>query len=290
MPKPHVGRYLSLCLLAVTLAGSATRAQQKYRLRDQGAAGDVSIEDHEYRFNVRFQATAPGGEARDFGAVFGERQRFREQVLVADANGAAAVRRTYALARETEPDASGSSKETVSSLEGKTITLRKHGDQVTVTVAKGKLDRKDEEALKDEEGGPSAPPFFPDRDVAPGDEWSPDFSRFVAAIGKGLQKATARARFQEVLDYSGHPCARIALDLGLTGQPEGFPAPITLQLSGHVYQALDLQRTLSYDLTGPVTAAVKGENGPAVTVSGQFMAKGTGHWSKVAGKPVVEKR
>src|SRR5205085_4577179 len=137
-----------------------------------------------------------------------------------------------------------------------------------VICDKGKLAAADEKSLKNEVlGQPAAPPFFPDHEVAPGDEWEINSEKLATAFGKGVQKATAKARFEEVVESAGHPCAHVHLDLDVAAQPEGFPSLLTFQLSGDVYYAIDLQRTLTAALTGPLQGTFKpGEDQPGIPI------------------------
>jgi hypothetical protein len=279
--------------VVVALLGSAAGAQQKYRLKEATERGDVSLLDKQVKVTVQFQVPVPGQEARDAIMSFGEREQYRQSILAIDPTGKPShLRRVYAVARRSEVDPAGKKTEKVSSLQGKTVAIRIVGAKVVVTCAKGKLAAADVKSLQEEIlSDPAAPPFFPDQEVGPGDEWEIDAEQLVTAFGKGIKEATAKARFEEVVNFSGHPCARLRLDLKVVAQPEGLPSPLTFQLVGDVYHATDLHRTLVATLSGPLEGSFKpGPDQPDISISGDAMFRWGERWQKVAGKPVVEKR
>jgi hypothetical protein len=72
-----------------------------------------------------------------------------------------------------------------------------------------------------------------------------------------------------------------------SGKVEDVPVPMTMLLSGNLYHALPISRTLSMDLSGKVS--LKGEtqqDGARLTLAGEgpMTMKLTTRWLKVAGK------
>jgi hypothetical protein len=161
------------------------------------------------------------------------------------------------------------------------------GSKVTITPARGKVAPEDEKGIV-EEFQQSGSPFFPEREVAPGEEWSVD-PKIVAQALKGINKGEVKGKFEEVVPYGGRQCARIGIEMSLEGQPGGVPVPMTMKGSGKGYYALDVMRPLDLELSGPIT--MKGDteqNGVRLQFDGQGMLqkKETHKWVKVAGKAV----
>jgi hypothetical protein len=134
--------------------------------------------------------------------------------------------------------------------------------------------------------------FFPDRAVAPGEEWPID-PQLMRAVFPEVEKAEARYRFQQVMPFGGHPCARIHTTTELQGPVPGADVPATMQLSGDLYRAIDLKRTVADEESGPMTfSGTKAMNGVTARFSGQgaMRVKETHHWLTVDGYPVEPAR
>src|SRR5207249_2685998 len=165
-------------------------------------------------------------------------------------------------------------------LAGKTVTIRRGDGKVEVTTEKGELAPEDEESLKREFGHPSGSSVFPDRDVSPGDEWTFDAAKVLGPLIPGVQTPPFTVRFVGVEQFDGQKCARLHLSVEMTGQPEGLPIALTMKVSGEEYYAIELQRTVSVSLSGPIEGAAK-QGGGEVTISGSMTFKETDHWLKV---------
>ncbi len=287
MSHRSAGRWLAIFLALAALAGPAARGEQKIRLRDVDAAGDRCVIDGSVDLNLMLTIAAPGQDAAKLPLNSRQREKYSEETLAVGPQGTGAVRRVYTIARAVTLNPSLQEKRSVSPLQGKTITIRRRNGKVSVTVSPGQLDQRDRAVLakaldhSDQE-------FFPDRDVAVGEEWPVD-ARLVSQIFPEVQKAEVKYQLQEVVPFAGHRCARVHVTMEVTGQPSGMPVPMTIKLSGDLYHALDLKRTLSTELSGPVT--VQGElpqNGIRVNMSGEgtMKIKEVRHWVKVRGQAV----
>jgi hypothetical protein len=231
----------------------------------------------------------PGGGQGDQQVPFSVRHResYREKVLAVDQKGPSAFRRTYTAARTVTTDPYLNETTKVSSLQGKTITVRRVGDQVTVTAEPGKLSSADEKAMTRELSHSEAE-FFPDHDVAPGEEWLID-PHLMITLFPGMEKASARYRFQQVASHAGHPSAQLHVTMEAEGQDPDSGVPMTIKLAGDVYRALDLKRTVEEEDTGPITMeGHKEQNGMRIHYSGTgtMHVKETHRWLQVNGKPV----
>jgi hypothetical protein len=292
MLKHPARRWLIPGLAAGLMAGSAALGQQKYRLRAVSTPGDLCTVDTSMDMSLMMTVNVPGSDQGDQQLPFTERERqsYREKVLAVDQKGRSTIRRTYTIARSVTTDPYLNETTKVSSLQGKTVTIRRVGDQVTVSAEVGKLAPGDEKSLVGELSHPELE-FFPDHEVAPGEEWPID-PQVMITLFPGMEKASALYRFQQVVPYAGHTCARIHVSAEVQGQAPGTTVPMTMKLSGDMYRALDLKRTVEEDDTGPVT--VEGhmdQNGVRIHLSGQGMmrVKETHRWLQVNGKTVTAK-
>jgi hypothetical protein len=213
---------------------------------------------------------------------------YQEKVIAADARGPSAIQRTYTVARGVFTDATGQEHRRASSLQGKTVVIRRQGDEVKVTTALGKLAPEDRKSLLDAVDHTDMD-FLPDHEVSPGDEWTVDPKSMVKML-EGFDKADIKCRFQEVAAHAGYQCAHIQITMDLSGAPADAPGPIAMKLTGDLYQPLDLKRSLGVDLSGPVTlTARQAQNGVTLFFSGEgtMRIKEIRHWRKVNGKPIT---
>jgi hypothetical protein len=290
MQQRSTGRWLTVGLAAVTILAAGAGAQQKYRLRSVEQVGDLSRFESAMEMSIDMKLRA--GDQPVPGLKFGNREveTYSEEILSVDPKGPSGLRRVYSVSRSTETDPTGVAKEKVSSLQGKTVAIRRRGGKVVVTSTPGKLAPEDQKPLLDDLDNDEAA-LFPNRDVAPGDEWTVD-PRMAARIFDGVETAAVRCRFEEVTEYAGHQCARLRLAIDLVGHLEGMPGLLTMKLAGDGYYALDLERPLALDLAGTFTMEGKStENGTTVvyTGDGTFRAKETTQWLKIGGKPITSK-
>jgi hypothetical protein len=292
MLKHPALRWLNLGLAAGLMTGSAALGQRKFHLRAGYSPGDLCTVDSSTDLSLMLTVNVPGSGQGDqqFPVTERQRARYREKVLAVDQKGPSAIRRAYTIARSVTTDPYLNETTKVSSLQGKTVTVRRVADQVTVTAEPGKLSPEDEKSLAGELSHPEME-FFPDHDVAPGEEWPID-PHVMITLFPGMEKASARYRFQQVVTYAGHPCAQIHTTAEVQGQAPGTNVPMTIKLSGDTYRALDFQRIVEEDDTGPVTVeGQQDQNGVRIHLSGQgtMRVKETHHWLQVNGKSVAAK-
>lgn len=281
--------------VGLLLTLSATQAQepapepvQKYRFRNIAAAGDSRSIDDLMDMSLDLVITLEGQEVPSKFAMR-SRQTYTEQILAAVKGDATVIRRKYTVHREAETTPDGMTKVKVSSLQGKTVTLRISGRKVTVTADKGKLAPADvkklQEKLADNDDGDG---FLPDRDLAPGEEWTlaPDLVR---KMFKGMEKGEVKGRFERVFNEAGRSLAEFRLDLSLEGAAGGSPIPITMKGTGAAFFDLKLKRELGTRFGGPISLEgdVEQEGRKLRIVgSGLMDARQSVRWLKVAGKPV----
>lgn len=278
----------ALLLAGAMWMGAASWGQQKHRLRDVSAVGDHSITESDLRMDITFQTTINGQKGPVVHMSHQRREKYAETVLATNRRGRpTAVRRTYEIARESETQQGGPSKQTVRSLQGKTVTLRRTGGKVSVVVEKGRIsaaDRKDlEDALSED-----MEEFFPSRALAPGETWTLHSKQLARALG-GAGKGTVQGRFLDVVTQEGLRCARIQLTVDVTAKGPDTPFTLKMRLKGKGYHALDIQRLLSLSLSGPVTAQGQEQaQGTTIHMTGQGTMQMTmkADWRKVGGKPV----
>lgn len=287
MNRIQAFRGVLLAAAACVVYGNAAVGQQKYRLQESSAVGDVSVSESTMDMTLDVKATANGQELPGLKVVTREREKYTDEVLAVTRNRPTTVRRTYEIARGVETGPDGMQKQTVSTLQGKVVTVRVEGTKVTVTPTKGKVAPEDEKGIVGEFLQPESP-FFPDRELGPGEEWAVD-PRVLAQALNGASKGEAKGRFEEIVEYGGRQCARIAIEMNVEGQPAEVPVPITMKGTGKGYYALDLMRPLDLEMSGPIT--MKGDteqNGVKLQFDGQgtIQIKDSHRWVKVAGKAV----
>jgi hypothetical protein len=266
-----------LALAAISVhAGEAPR---KYLLKEPDEVGDVSRIESE--FSTELLLSGPQQEMGAPPLILSHRSR---EVKRAERLTPAASRYVYSVARSVEVTPDGE-KVDVSSLQGKTVTVKTVNGKRIVTVAKGTISAKDRARLQEAGDGPSS---FPAHPVAVGDEWELDAKKLARSFGDlgAGGTASARGRFVEVVEHAGQECARVAMTLNLEGRPKGQPFKMGFQLSGDLYHSLKWQRTLLVDLKGPLSMegttqgiAVRGEGTARMVWKQQCL--------KVAGKPVA---
>jgi hypothetical protein len=289
MKLQPVTRLISLSLLSVAVFAGTASGQQKYRLRDRYAAGDLQAVDSSFDLSLTVSVKANGEDSTQFILSKREREVYQEQTLAADARGLNGIRRTYTIVRGVDTDpTTGQEHQRVSSLQGKTVVVRREGDTVKVVVEKGTITPGDRKSLLQALDHPDME-LMPDHDVAPGEEWTVD-PQFLASTLDDVQKADLRCRFLEVAQHAGRQCAHLQITIELIAQQAGSPAPIKMKLSGDLYQPLDLKRSLGVELSGPVTVtAQQASNGVTLFFQGEgtMRIKETRRWLKVNGKAVT---
>jgi hypothetical protein len=277
-----------LCLISVLALFTPTllRAETKpgaITLKDGIVAGDAA--DVSTDFTMAMEVKVKRGEEAGPTSSITSRQtqRYREEILARGAKGTTALRRTYSVARESEKNPDGE-KNTVSSLQGKIVTLKKVGGKTVISVNKGQLQKKDREDVADDLDADQMP-FFPGHPVAVGEEWEVDakkLGRLFHDLGKS-GKAEAHGRLDELSEKDGHPIARVHLTLHVERQTNDEPRMV-MDLQGDLIHRTDLQRTISVDAAGPLT--FKGQsNGFDFDGQGTAEMKWRFKIVKLAGKP-----
>lgn len=246
-------RTASACLLAAPLlTAAAVRAQapKPILLKEASAVGDVAVVETNFTMEMDGKVSM-GEQSFPFDMVSRQNQRYREERL---SNG---FRRTYAVASQYDKNPDGE-KTRVSSLQGKTVAVRRVKGKVVVTVDKGKLDAEDRAEVADDLDSPhSSLGFFPAKPLLVGEEWTLDAKALRETFGKSLGKggkAELRGRLEELTTRDGKPVARVTVKLHLERNPPGEPK-MTLDLQGEMIHRTDIQRVVSADLAGTTTAS-----------------------------------
>jgi hypothetical protein len=287
---------LTLCLLAGAVA-TAAPAPRKYRLKETAAAGDRSTVEDRLQMSVTMRVQLPdrdgvtliAQEPPDLRFSTREFTKYTEAVLAIDKEGPTSVRRVYSAKRSVETDPGGNEEVKVSSLQGKTITIRRSGQKISVTPAAGRVAEEDRKELSEELDSPDVD-FFPRHPVAPGDDWTVD-PKAAATLFKGAERASMTGKFVEVVSYRGLRCARIGIHVEAAGSfgEEKEPMAMVMTLQGSIHHALEINRTVSIDMAGPVTVSSRlEEGGTSLKLSGEGTMRATllHHWEKVGGQVV----
>ena len=283
------GTLVTGLLLTLSVSGAAQDtdpAPKKYRFRSAAAAGDVRTIDDRMEMQLELVMTVDGQE---LPLKFGTRSReaYTEEVLALKKD-AALYRRSYTAHRQAETTPDGQSKVVVSSLQGKTVTIRVNGRKVTVTAEKGKLAAADVKELQEKFSDDDDTEFVPNRDLTPGDEWTLPADALAKAF-KGLDKGEVKGRFERVFEEAGRSLAELQFTLTLEGSPGGSPLPLHLTGTGTTFYDLKLNRELGSRFGGPISTEGELEQaGKKVRMvgSGLLDTHQTVRWLKVAGKPV----
>lgn len=295
MPRPFPPRLWTSAATLLCLTGWVALAQdetpeQKYLLKETPpAVGDVSVVERGESETLEVYATPRGQEAQIPEPVKAERrlrERFIETVLGLDAGGAITqLQRVYTAAQ---------TQQTVGKLQplgnvvhgrqGKTVLLKRAGGRTMVTVDAGKLSAAETKELAlqlDRAGGLH---YLPDHEVGADDEWEVDAAHVLKAFG--MEHGSLKARFIEVKPFRKHPCVRINLDLQMDGKTA--KGSVDWNLEGECYFALDLQRTLSCKLSGPVSTKGVGKvDGQLADLAGEGSGEITlsRSWTKFGKQP-----
>lgn len=280
----------AICLTALVLAASAgAQPAEKVRMKYVAATGDRHVSEGGMEMQFDIHVTAGEQEFPVVKSGSSEQEKYTQDVLGVDARGrATGIRRAYSVSRKSETEPGGEAKERVTSFQGKTVAVRRAGGKVTVTSSGGKLHPDDHKSMLSALDHPEQE-FFPDRDLGPGDEWQVD-PKVARTVFKGEAAAQIQCKFEEIVEFAGHRCARISVEMDIQGMPKDSPGPITMKLAGSLYHALDLHRMLSVDFAGPVTmVGEKTENGVVYKFKGDgsMRIRETRRWLRVDGKPVA---
>lgn len=286
---------IALFLLVTTTlvaTGGAGGQEKKYRFREVATVGDVSDVENSTNVVVELRVAAGGPDLPPFEYFHRNRRKYRSTILSVDKEQRpTAVRRTYSIARTVEAQIGGVPNQKVLSLQGKTLTLRLDAaGKPVLRIAKGKISERERLDISDDLQQ-AKKPFFPERDLTVGEEWTQDVDSFVEGL-EGVNRGVLKAKFAEVTTYRGHPCARIQVSLTFSGKVPGQSLTLEVTQNGDLFHAIDLQRVLAVSLNGPVI--MRGQEviqGRTVffTGEGTMESEFSERWSKVGGKTVGKK-
>ena len=253
--------------------------------------GDINQHSEETIMDVSVRVSASNGSSTTLPFAPHVQIKHRQEVLAVDTKGSPIrVRRAYALYQQQEAVSPGA-KMMPSSLQGKTVIIERKGDHVTVKSEGAAIAQEDRDSLKDALNNDSKT-MFPDRPVAVGEEWTPDPKAALKTFS-GATKVVAHNKLVEFVTFAGHKCAHFHVSLELALPLKAVSAQMNLKLEGEGYEAMDIHRPLSLDLSGPVTVSGK-QTQDDLTL--QFGGSGTAHikvaweWLKVDGKPVTQNK
>ena len=285
----RAGAMLAVLPLLLAAPASTQDTPAKYLLKEAlPRVGDVATSEQVIAMDMEVAVQIEGSdeELPKFPVSNRSRERFTESVLKTDSKGPSLVKRTYLVAREQSIQLGQPQKIVTFARQGKTLTFSRTGSKVTVTPARGKLPADELAKLKKDFVDFQDLNFFPKKEVSPGEEWTVD-PRQGKKLPQGLDQATVSARFEEVVPFQGRQCARIRVTLEMSGKAEQMP--LTIRAEGDLYHDLELQRTLSAKLAGPVTMnGTLMQEGKTLTMdgTGTFTMSWTSQFAKAAGKPL----
>ena len=271
-------------LLGLSVAAMLTvpcSAQQTYRLLNKEAAGDVRQSTEDLTMSLTLKVKS-GGHTTPFKYATNDLEKARTEVLAVDAAGNATdLRRAYSIYIHRENGTEGS-KNTTSSLQGRTIHIQRKNGKVVVESEDGPIEESDRQSLMS--ALDTEVKYYPDRALALGEEWTPD-SAGVAHAFKGAKNLILRGKLIDIVPFAGHQCAHVHWKMSADLPDKEYT--LHMKLDGDSYQALDIQRMLSLVFTGPLTMTGKTTtNGKPVTLDGTGAAllKMSSEWTMAEGK------
>ena len=279
------------CLVSMLLLASAgAQEPEKVRLKYASASGDRHVSEGGMEMQFDIHVTAGEQDVPVIKTASSEQEKYTQDVLGVDGRGRpTGIRRAYSVSRKSDTEPGADPKVRVTSLQGKTVAVRRTGGKVTVTTSGGKLAPEDHKSMLSVLDHPEQE-FFPERDLGPGDEWQVD-PKIARTIFKGGDStAQIRCKWEETVEYAGHRCARISIQMDIQGMPADSPGPLTMKLAGSLYHALDLGRMISIDFAGPIEmTGEKTENGVVYKFKGDgtMRIRESRRWLRVDGKTLA---
>ncbi len=252
------------------------------------SVGDVYVISVRNNLEMQVRGVPEGSTEAvvDAPYVLNVQEKYTQSILAISGEKPTYFTRKYNISKVTRTKSAGEEPTTsVLPRHGKTLTVRVKGKAVTITSGKDKLPAPEIAALKRiflSEGTVNPYPAHP---VGPGDEWTKEGSEVVKDPSGGVRRL--QAKYLDVVQYEGHPCARISLTMEMNTEQGGIPIQTTM--TGEVMHALDIHRDLSVNLSGDINAKSKiTRNGITVDMSTQGISSFTQTevWLKSKGKPV----
>ena len=278
--------YLLSPALLVALLPSA-HAQQTYKLVEKSAVGDMAQIEDDMTMNVTTTMPKTGDAPVKVQNTSQTTAKFLQSLLSKDATGKAdGLRRTYTVNREVKNVGNG--EQTVTSpLQGKTFIIRRKGNKVVVTGPAGQVSQEVRANLQDAFDDPVE--LLPNHAVSIGQEWKGDAHKLGQTAGMQVfRNITLKVQLADIAPFDGHRCAHLRVTMRME-MPVTDKLVMQINLAGDGYLALDIERMLGIDLSGPIslTGSDSDSAAPAPSLNGTARMKFTQHWLKVAGKPIA---
>ena len=277
--------------LGILLASAAfAQQQQKYRLRDEVARGDVSVVDSSFEMTLNLNLAIPEQDPHQLRFGTRSRERYTEEVLAVAKGSPTALRRKYTVKSSREEDALEGPTTTTSALQGKTVVIRLRNGKAAITGVQN-LTEDEREELTDAIV-PDNTSGWPKQPLAIGQEWEVDDDEASAMFGLPPGQGSLKCRFAGVVNYGGHRAAKIGLTAVLKMEDTDL-GEMTVRMTGNAYQALQFHRGLGFEASGPVTVTGETEeNGMKIAITGTGTMKGkiTSRWTRIGGKPIAAKK
>lgn len=245
---------LLVALTALTTAVIAS-APEKRLLREGYSQGDRGEARHEVTATLRMRVTPPGKPPQTLFFKTIRREIYSEDVLATlPSRLVVAFRRQYLRNRTDEFDTTGAITTKSSPLEGRTVEARIENRRVVVKAQGGPALPEDAIREVQERVFQSEMSLAPNRLVAIGDSWTVN-PKVVGRMLPGADRVAVKARFAGLVHYRGHPCAKLTVSIEARGRMAAMPVAVTLRLTGSSYHALDLDKPLSLEVSGPIHAS-----------------------------------
>lgn len=279
-------RSATFCVATCALVATAALGQDKVHLQNNHAVGDVSDNDSTMEMNLNMKVSADGQQLPAMAFANRAREKYQETELAVGNDGKPnALRRSYSIDHELNTETGKPPKVVTASLEGKTVTVQRDHDKVTVAATEGQISDKDRKDLMNALAS-SFDEVYPDHDLAVGEAWTVDSAALSRSFG-GSDKAAFNGKLLAVVPYAGHQCAHMQVNFDLVTPLEGSGNKMHIKMSGDLYQALDIQRPIAMTVSGPITLQGQSKDGDHVidlSGTGTMKMQLTAAWLKVAGK------
>ncbi len=250
----------------------------------------MSVVDSSFEMTLNLNLAIPEQDPHQLRFTSTSRERYTEEVLAVAKGAPTALRRKYTVKNSREEDATEGPTTTTSALQGKTVVIRLRNGKVAITGVKNLTEDEREELT--EAIVPDTTSGWPKQPLAIGQEWEVDDAEASAMFGLPPGQGSLKCRFTGVVNYGGHRAAKIGLTAVMKMDDPDI-GEMTVRMRGNAYHALQLNRGLGFEASGPVT--VQGETEEdgmkiAVTGTGTIKGKITNRWTRIGGKPITARR